>query len=63
MVSGLPSFDPDEVALLVSAVEEALGRLRQANEPVGGNDGELLDYGRRYAILLQKLEAVVKPGS
>ena len=63
MVSGLPSFESDEVALLVSAVEEALGRLRQANERVGGNDTELLEYGRRYAILLQKLEAVAKPGS
>ena len=47
MVSGLPSFESDEVALLVSAVEEALGRLRQANERVGGNDTELLEYGRQ----------------
>ena len=60
MISGIPSFQPDEVALLVSAVEKALERLREANERSGGNDTELLDYGRRYAILLEKLEAVAK---
>lgn len=54
----LPSFEREEVALLVSAVEQALEHLRQANERVGGNDPELLQYGRRYAVLLQKLNAV-----
>ena len=57
-MTSLPSFDPDEVALLVSAVEKSLERLREANERVGGNDAELIEYGRRYAVLLQKLEAV-----
>lgn len=54
----MPSFERDEVALLVSAVEKALEHLRQANERVGGNDPELLEYGRRYAVILQKLNAV-----
>jgi len=54
------SFEPDEVELLVSAVEKTLEHLRQANERVGGNDTELLAYGRRYAVLLQKLEAVAR---
>ena len=59
MPSTLPSFDPDEVALLVSAVEQALQSLYKANEKRGGNDPELLDYGRRYSLLLQKLTAVI----
>lgn len=54
----IPSFERDEVALLVSAVEKALEHLRQANERVGGHDPELLEYGRRYAVVLQKLNAV-----
>ena len=54
----IPSFEREEVALLVSAVEKALEHLRQANERVGGNDPELIEYGRRYAIILQKLNAV-----
>ncbi len=58
MTSLLPSFEPSEVALLVSAVQEALERLRQANERVGGTDAELLEYGRQYAVLLQKLEII-----
>jgi hypothetical protein len=58
MISGIPSFEPDEVALLVSAVQKTLEHLREANERAGGNDNELMEYGRRYAILLQKLEAV-----
>ncbi len=58
MTSGIPSFEPDEVALLISAVEKALEHLREANERSGGNETELLNYGRRYAVLLQKLEAV-----
>ena len=58
MAPTIPSFDPDEVALLISAVEESLKHLRQANERVGGNDAELIEYGRRYAVLLQKLNAV-----
>ncbi len=59
MNSAVPTFEPDEVGLLVSAVEKALEQLRAANERVGGNDSELIEYGRRYAIVLQKLNAVV----
>ena len=58
MVSGIPSFEPDEVGLLVSSVQKTLEHLREANERVGGNDAELIEYGRRYAVLLEKLEAV-----
>jgi hypothetical protein len=58
MISGIPSFEPDEVALLVSAVQKTLEHLREANERAGGNDMELIEYGRRYAVLLQKLEMV-----
>ncbi len=54
----LPSFDPGEVELLVSAVTKTLEHLREANERLGGNDPQLLETGRRYAVLLQKLEAV-----
>lgn len=60
MIPSNLSFEPDEVELLVSAVEKALESLRQANERVGGNDAELLAYGRRYAVLLQKLQVVAK---
>lgn len=55
----LPEFTQSDVALLVSAVEQALAHLRAANEREGGNDSELLDYGRRYSILLEKLQAVL----
>jgi hypothetical protein len=58
VTSGIPSFEADEVALLVSAVQKILEHLREANERVGGNDTELTEYGRRYAVLLQKLKAV-----
>jgi hypothetical protein len=58
MNSGIPSFEPEEVALLVSAVQKTLEHLREANERAGGNDAELIEYGRRYAVLLQKLEMV-----
>lgn len=54
----LPAFEPGDVALLISAVEKALRDLRDANERMGGNDAELLDYGRRYSIILGKLNAV-----
>ena len=54
----IPSFDAVEVELLVSAVEKTLEHLRAANERLGGNDPELVETGRRYAILLQKLQAV-----
>ena len=60
MIGGIPSFEPDEVELLVSAVQKTLEHLRDANERVGGNDPELVEYGRRYAVLLQKLNAVAK---
>jgi hypothetical protein len=56
----LPSFENDEVALLISAVEKSLERLYTANERVGGNDAELLEYGRRYSVILQKLQAVLQ---
>ncbi len=55
----IPSFEREDVVLLVSAVEKALEHLREANERVGGNDPELIEYGRRYAVILQKLNAVV----
>jgi len=58
MSAPLPSFEPDEVELLVSAVEKALEHLKAASERLGGHDPELLQYGRRYAIILQKLKAV-----
>ena len=54
----IPSFEREEVALLVSAVEQSLEHLRQANERMGGNDREMLEYGRRYAVILQKLNAI-----
>jgi hypothetical protein len=54
----LPAFEHDEVALLISAVEKALERLRDANEASGGHDPEFLEYGRRYSIILQKLQSV-----
>ena len=60
MNTAIPSFEPDEVALLVSAVEQVLEHLREANEQVGGHDTELLEYGRRYAIVLQKLNVIAK---
>jgi hypothetical protein len=53
-----PSFDPDEVALLVSAVEQSLRHLRDANQRTGGDDPELIEYGRRYSVVLQKLNAI-----
>ncbi|MEJ7606694.1 MAG: hypothetical protein WKF37_10595 [Bryobacteraceae bacterium] len=56
----MPEFEPDEVALLVSSVEKSLERLKKANEARGGNDPEFLEYGRRYSVILQKLQAVLK---
>ena len=58
MNSPVPAFEPEEVTLLVSAVEKTLEHLREANERVGGNDQELMGYGRQYAIILQKLNAI-----
>jgi hypothetical protein len=57
-VRSIPSFDAGEVELLVTAVQKTLEHLREANERLGGNDSELLEAGRRYAVLLQKLQAV-----
>jgi hypothetical protein len=54
----IPSFDAGEVELLVSAVQKTLQHLRGANEQPSGNDAELMETGRRYAVLLQKLQAV-----
>lgn len=59
MARELPQFEIEEVALLVSAVEKALDRLKRANEARGGNDAEFLEYGRRYAVILQKLQSVL----
>lgn len=58
MPTPFPSFEPDEVAILISAVEQALKTLYQANERRGGDDAELIEYGRRYSVVLQKLQAV-----
>jgi hypothetical protein len=54
----LPSFDADEVELLVAAVEKTLEHLRQANERLRGDDPEIVATGQRYAVILQKLQAV-----
>jgi hypothetical protein len=62
MHNDLPQFDTDEVALLITAVQKALERLRRANEARGGNDPEFLEYGRRYSVILQKLELVARNG-
>jgi hypothetical protein len=53
-----PSFDAGEVELLVAAIQKTLEHLRQANERLGGNDAELMEAGRRYAILLEKLQVI-----
>lgn len=53
-----PSFNTGEVDLLVAAVRETLEHLREANERLGGNDAELIEAGRRYAILLEKLQVI-----
>ena len=53
-----PQFDMDEVALLITAVQKALERLKRANETRGGNDPEFLKYGQRYSVILQKLESI-----
>jgi hypothetical protein len=55
----LPAFNVDEVALLVSSVEQSLRHLRDANERVGGDDPELIDYGKRYSLILEKVQAVL----
>lgn len=60
MRPSMPAFQEDEVELLVSAVEKALEHLKQANERVGGHDRELLEFGRRYALILEKLKTVAK---
>jgi hypothetical protein len=59
MERNFPHFDVEEVALLASAVQKALERLKEANEARGGNDPEFLEYGRRYSIVLQKLNSVL----
>lgn len=46
---------PDDMALIASAIEQVLQTLQQANEKSGGNDPEVLEYGRRYSLLLQKI--------
>ncbi len=59
MKRDLPQFEIDEVALLVSAVEKALDRLKRANDARGGDDPEFVEYGRRYSVILQKLKSVL----
>jgi hypothetical protein len=54
----LPSFDPKEVELLVAAVEKTLEHLRRANERLPGDDPQIVETGRQYAVILQKLQAV-----
>ena len=54
-----PAFNEDEVKLLISSVEQSLRHLRDANERVGGNDPELIVYGKHYSIILEKLQAVL----
>ncbi len=54
----LPSFDAGEVELLKSAVQAVLTDLKAANERLGGNDAAMIETGRRYAVLLQKLQNV-----
>ena len=53
-----PSFNAGEVELLVAAVQKTLEHLRAANERLGGNDPELMEVGRRYAVLLEKLQVM-----
>jgi len=59
-MQSIPSFDAHEVELLENAVQKTLEHLREANERLGGNDAELMEAGRRYAVLLQKLQAVTQ---
>jgi hypothetical protein len=58
-MTDLPAFNEDEVKLLLSSVEQSLRHLRLANERVGGNDPELVEYGSRYSAILEKLQALV----
>lgn len=57
-MSGIPTFNPGEVELLVSAVRNVLEHLRDANERLGGNDRQMIETGERYAAILEKLQAV-----
>jgi len=59
-MADFPAFNHDEVELLISSVEQSLRHLRAANERVGGNDAELLEYGTRYSVILEKLQSVAK---
>jgi hypothetical protein len=54
----IPSFDAGEVELLVSAVQKTLEHLREASERPSDDDAELMETGRRYALLLQNVQAV-----
>lgn len=63
MALEFPNFEMDEVALLASAVQETLERLKYANEARGGDDHEFIDYGRRYSVILQKLNSVLATSS
>ena len=59
-MSPVPSFNPDEVQLLITAVQRTLEHLRDANERVGGQDPELIATGQQFAKLMQKLQAVAQ---
>jgi hypothetical protein len=58
-MADFPAFNESEVTLLVTSVEQSLRHLRDANERVGGNDSELIDYGKQYSIILEKLQAIL----
>lgn len=55
--ANMPEFTEADVALLISAVTQALQHLHDANERQGG-DQEFMNYGRRYSLLLDKLNAI-----
>ena len=54
-----PAFNQNDVQLLVTSVEQSLRHLRAANERIGGNDPELIEYGKQYSLILEKLQAVL----
>jgi hypothetical protein len=58
-----PSFEAEEVELLASSVQKTLEHLRAANERLPRDDAEMLEAGRRYAVLLQELQAVTNHSS
>jgi hypothetical protein len=57
-MTGIPSFSASDVELLVNSVRKTLEHLRDANERLGGNDAQMIEAGQRYAVLLEKLQAI-----